>query len=555
MRIPQSRLFPILLLGLLLLNLLQAAYTELIFDESYYWYYAQDMAWGYFDHPPMVALMIRLGSMLFPTELGVRLVGCLFYIGTAALLWKTIEHPNKDQYIPHFFLLFLAMPLVHAYGFFTLPDTPLLFFTAFFLWTYKQFLNKAGVANSILLGVLMAAMMYSKYQAALVIVLVFFSHPRLALNRYAWLALITGILCYLPHLNWLYDNEWLTLRYHISERPNRAYEFFDFTLGYFLNLILIFGLIFPICYYALFRQKADNLFRRALLFIVFGVLAFFFFSSFNRRIQTQWILVICVPAIPLIFEYVLDHKRLRKWLFNLGIVSFAILMYARLGLIFQPLFPIPYESHGNKEWAASVEAVAGDRPVVFRNSYRYASMYGFYTRNIAYTLNEVIYRKNQYSLDNSEERIRDREVLYVTFAKIDGDFEFTTGRGATQQGYIIPNFKSYRKLECHIADPAPISKDKIDLKIYNPYPFDIDLEELRFGLAYLNAYKQELETQPTDLVFSSDKSLTLGAQDTLAAQLKIPLSRRKDHVYIRVAISENELFWGLNGKPTRIIHE
>ena len=175
MLLPRSRQFSVLLLVLLLLNLLQAAFTELIFDESYYWYYSQEMAWGYFDHPPMVALMIRMGTALFPGELGVRIVGCLLYVGTAALLWNTIDHPKKKHYIPHFFLLFLAMPLVHAYGFFTLPDTPLLFFTAFLLWVYKQFLEKPNVGISILLGILMAGMMYSKYQAALVIFLIFFS--------------------------------------------------------------------------------------------------------------------------------------------------------------------------------------------------------------------------------------------------------------------------------------------------------------------------------------------------------------------------------------------
>ena len=555
MQIPRSRLFPILLLVLLLLNLLQAATTELIFDESYYWYYAQEMAWGYFDHPPMVALMIRMGTSLFPGELGVRIIGCFLYIGAAAILWKTIERPDKERHVPLFFLLFLAMPLIHAYGFFTLPDTPLLFFTAFLLLTYKKFLKNPTVGISILLGIIMAAMMYSKYQAALVILLVFFSNPRLALNRYAWIALLTGILCYVPHLMWLYENEWLTLRYHISERPNRAYEFFDFTMGYILNLILIFGLIFPICYYALFRQKGDTLFRRALLFIIFGILAFFFFSSFNRRIQTQWILVICIPAVPLIFEYVLDHKGWRKWLFRLGLVSLIILLYARIGLVIEPLFPIPYESHGNKEWARSIEAVAGERPVVFENSYRYASMYGFYARKTAFSLNEVIYRKNQYSLDGSEDKVRGKEVLYVTFMKDIGDFEFFTGRGSPHRGYIYPNFKSYRKLECLIEDPGPISNDVVTLKIYNPYPFDIDLDELGYGVAFLNAYKQVMETQPAELVFPSDAPMKIRSLDTISGNLKIPKSRDPEHEYIRVGISENDLIWGLNGKPIRLNNE
>ena len=49
------RLFFILLAVLFVLNLVQASITELIYDEAYYWYYAQNLSWGYFDHPSMVA--------------------------------------------------------------------------------------------------------------------------------------------------------------------------------------------------------------------------------------------------------------------------------------------------------------------------------------------------------------------------------------------------------------------------------------------------------------------------------------------------------------------
>ena len=42
----------------LLLALAQSASTELIADEAYYWVYSQFPAWGYFDHPPMIAFLV-----------------------------------------------------------------------------------------------------------------------------------------------------------------------------------------------------------------------------------------------------------------------------------------------------------------------------------------------------------------------------------------------------------------------------------------------------------------------------------------------------------------
>src|SRR5690242_17839290 len=56
----------------LALNLVQAAFTELTSDEGYYWFYSRSLEWGYYDHPPFIALMVRIGYALFPNELGVR---------------------------------------------------------------------------------------------------------------------------------------------------------------------------------------------------------------------------------------------------------------------------------------------------------------------------------------------------------------------------------------------------------------------------------------------------------------------------------------------------
>ena len=54
-----------------LINLLQAAFTELAHDEAYYFMFSQQLDWGYFDHPPMTALLIWLGSFM-GGEFGVR---------------------------------------------------------------------------------------------------------------------------------------------------------------------------------------------------------------------------------------------------------------------------------------------------------------------------------------------------------------------------------------------------------------------------------------------------------------------------------------------------
>src|SRR4030095_4111261 len=66
------------ILGLVALRLIAAAFTPITFDEAYYWMWSKHLAGGYYDHPPMVAVVIRLGTLIAgDTELGVRLVSIL----------------------------------------------------------------------------------------------------------------------------------------------------------------------------------------------------------------------------------------------------------------------------------------------------------------------------------------------------------------------------------------------------------------------------------------------------------------------------------------------
>ncbi|HEY9195586.1 MAG TPA: hypothetical protein VIM77_04950, partial [Mucilaginibacter sp.] len=56
------------------LNILQACTLELHADEAYYWLYSRFLDWGYYDHPPMVALFIKAGTSIMHNELGLRML-------------------------------------------------------------------------------------------------------------------------------------------------------------------------------------------------------------------------------------------------------------------------------------------------------------------------------------------------------------------------------------------------------------------------------------------------------------------------------------------------
>jgi len=548
------RPFYILLGAILAINLLQAHFTELIFDEAYYWYYATTLDWGYFDHPPMVAWMIRASSFFFSGELGVRFVSCLLSAATFIMLWMLIDHPRKKNYVPHFFVVAFSLTLLNAYGFFTLPDTPLLFFTALFLLIYKRFISGPTVLLSIGLGIVMAALMYSKYHAVLVIVFVLLSNLKLVKNRYAWLAVVVALMCYTPHFLWLYEHDFVSIKYHLFERPNQAYNFNKFTLGYFVNMVAIFGLTFPFAYYILYKSKPNGLFNKALIFLTYGVLIFFFFSSFSKRVQTQWIIVISIPMVLIIFDYIAENEKVRKWFYGLGIANILVLLYLRVGLIYEPLFPIVYETHGNKEWVDRLKYDVRDIPAVFENNYRNASMYQFYSGRKAISLNNIHYRQNQYSIDNSEASVQNKRIFYVTPYTPKEGFAYPRKNGQLFYGEYIDRFESFRRLKCITKDTKiefNLNRD-FQMSVYNPYEVDIPLEKLEFGLAYLNDYKEvrdvlTLVTSPVDPTI-----LTLKSNDTVNFTFKLPKTKMVDPGYFKIGISENDLPYGLNSTNVRL---
>ena len=68
-----NNLFFITLVVLTCINLIQGFTTELLADEAYYWVYRKHISWGYFDHPPMVAVWIFISNFFFENnELSVR---------------------------------------------------------------------------------------------------------------------------------------------------------------------------------------------------------------------------------------------------------------------------------------------------------------------------------------------------------------------------------------------------------------------------------------------------------------------------------------------------
>ncbi|HEY4250899.1 MAG TPA: glycosyltransferase family 39 protein [Roseomonas sp.] len=159
-----------LLAGITLLRLGLAAWTPIAPDEAYYRVWAHSLQGGYLDHPPMVALFIRAGTLPFgDTPLGIRLLGPLGTAVGSLMLWRTAEllFPGRGAGIPAALMLNATL-LVGVGAVVMTPDTPLLLFWCAALWALAELRTSGDGRWWFAVGLAAGGALLSKYTGALI---------------------------------------------------------------------------------------------------------------------------------------------------------------------------------------------------------------------------------------------------------------------------------------------------------------------------------------------------------------------------------------------------
>jgi len=534
--------FTLFLVAWGILNLLQARFTTLDNDEAYYWMYSKYLSWGYFDHPPMIALMIKIGYFFFHNELGVRLIVVISQLLTLYVIWLLTDKTQREkkENILLFFMLVVILPVCHIYGFIATPDAPLILFTAVFLLVYKRFLEDDSWQNILFLGFSMAALMYSKYHGGLLILLVILSNPGLLKKISFYSAGLLALLLFSPHLFWQYTNGFPSVRYHLVDRvssfnPENVPDYLVSQFSFHNPFILV------ILIWIMIRVKSQNSFDKALKYIITGFFIFFFISSFRYRVEPQWTAIVCVPMILILFNNTEFKPWLRNYIKWLAIILFPLILFGRIASIidFVPVSFLQSEFHNKKQWAKDISAVAGDRPVVFTGSYQRPSVYTFYTGKFAHSLNNLYYRKTQYDLWDFEEKVHGKEVLYVPsyfsdYYKANLTKEVLT-KGDTIYVKAFNDFQSLQR-ECVILTDKDYTFSRkglnnVHLKIHNPYPYIINLKNKEFPVVFQVAFIKNGNIEVSKDIELPENISQLNSSDTISVDCKFSLEELPAGVY------------------------
>ena len=362
------------LAALTVVRLVFAAMLPLSPDEAYYWVWSRALASGYVDHPPMVALWIRLGTALLgETSLGVRLLGPVAVAAGTVMLADAAERlfPNGRAGLVAG-ALWNATLLMGAGSITMTPDTPLLLFWCATLWAAVRLVTGGGAGWWLAVGAFAGAALASKYTAAFLWlgiglwVLATPSARRWLRSPMPWAGASLGLALFLPIVLWNADHGWVSFLKQGGRvgdwRPERAIGFLAELIGGQIGLVTPGILVLCVAGLAVIaKPKADVGKTGLLLALSIPPALVFFQHALGDRVQGNWPAIIYPAAV--IAAAGLAAPRWRRWVgpsVGLGFGLTAIVML-HAAIMFLPLpartDPAARQLAGWGELASSIEAI------------------------------------------------------------------------------------------------------------------------------------------------------------------------------------------------------
>jgi len=295
--------FIFLLAGSTVFRLFYIQWVDLAPDEAYYFTWSRNLQWGYYDHPPLVAFLIRIfmavgGQEEFGVRLGWVLIGALLTILLYRMGTKMFGSERAGFYSA---LLMNVSLLASAGSVIVTPDGPQVLFWALAIFSVYKAADSGRRYWWYLTGLFFGLGLLSKYTMVLlapcILGFLFSSQEGRAWLRRKepYLALLLGLLVFSPVILWNGQQDWISFRFQIShgleiKKAAGLKHFGDYWAGQA-------GLVSPLMFLAViwamaksgiegFRRRNKNL---LLLFWTSApILLFFAGTSLRSKVEANW---------------------------------------------------------------------------------------------------------------------------------------------------------------------------------------------------------------------------------------------------------------------------
>ena len=357
----------IVILCLSVFRLVLSTFFELGNDESYYWVYSQYLQWNYFDHPPVVAIWIRLFTLnllLQDHTLFLRL-GSVFSCAMASwFMYKTVCLLKDEKAGLISVVLFNASFYSGlTAGLLIMPDSPQIIFWTLCLWMITEISNdENNIKWWIIFGISAGLCIMSKVHGVYIWVglglsiLIFNKH--LFKNRGLYVALILTMIIVSPILIWNIQNNFVTYRFHSERIMIHGYlfnlknffkeAFLEFLVNNPINVILIISIFI----WRRISKPVDNPVLKTFNLIGFSLILVVLFLSLFRDTRPIWSgpgYVTLIPITSCAISYY--NSNVLKSLVKISLLVFIVATISIL--IFINEFPGTYGSKNEKVYGTS----------------------------------------------------------------------------------------------------------------------------------------------------------------------------------------------------------
>jgi len=308
-------------------NALGNRFLNFYSDEAYYWIWSHKLGLSYFDHPPMVAYIIKLTTIFSDDPFFVRLGAALLVSGTAYLIYALAKRIFDEKAALYSFYIFISSIIILVASTLIAPDTPLMFFWMLMLYSGYRYLEEGNKKFALLTGIAVGALLLSKYTGILpvvtLIIYILIYHREAFKDGYFYGALALAVVVFSPVLIWNYQHDFISFLFQLEhgvaeEKVFHAKAFFEF-VG--LQFVLFHPLYLAPLFYFIVKDKQR--FEKGKVYLLLPFLFVILFFSYNaafKEANAQWAAGAYLSAAVLLGYYFAKYD-MRKLM--IGIVAFS----------------------------------------------------------------------------------------------------------------------------------------------------------------------------------------------------------------------------------------
>lgn len=196
--------------------------------EAYYYSWSRFLDWSYYDHPPLVAWMVRATTVLGHSPGAVRLGPILASAAFGLLFYRLAERLFRPRTAFFALVLVTALPVFLASSFILNPEAPLAPLWVGFLLAVERMRKRDEWYRPVVAGALLGLAFLAKYTALLLVPAAFLyiacSAPaRRWLRRPSFYAGgLVALLLALPVVVWNATRGWPSIQLQLVDRASAA---------------------------------------------------------------------------------------------------------------------------------------------------------------------------------------------------------------------------------------------------------------------------------------------------------------------------------------------